>query len=103
MSSPDPLMPWWRLTAAARQTPLTRDEAAPYGFATRVAARAWTGNALPVSSLFPQWSWRALGVATVLALATLAVNYEALAQRSVEDTVLSADPVAAVVDLTSGS
>lgn len=102
MSSPDPLLPWQRLTAAARQTPLHDSEAAPYGFATRIAARAWAEGAAPVSPLFPQVSWRAFGVAAAVALATLAVNYEALAQRSPEEVVLSADPVSAAVDLTSG-
>ena len=31
---------WQRLTTAARQAPETRDAVAPYGFATRIAARA---------------------------------------------------------------
>ncbi|QYM79882.1 hypothetical protein K0B96_04490 [Horticoccus luteus] len=104
MNRPDPLQPWWRLTAAARRAPIARDEAMPYGFATRVVARAFADMPVASTSLFTQLSWRAFGVAAALALGFLAVNFQSLTQQQpIEDTVLNADPVSAVLDLSSGS
>lgn len=104
MSRPDPLQPWWRLTAAARRLSTTDDEAAPYGFATRLVAQAWAKPPASATSLFVQLSWRAFGVAAALALAILAINFQTLTQQQpIEDTLLNVDPVSTVLDLSSGS
>jgi hypothetical protein len=65
--------PWQRLVAAARQPSPPSDENAPFGFATRVAA---LGNATPHvrSSLFERFALRAVGVAALLALGSVAFN-----------------------------
>jgi hypothetical protein len=73
----DPRHPWSRLTAAARQVNDERETSAPYGFATRVAALAFAQNA-SMASLFDRMALRALGVASLLALFSIVLNYQAL-------------------------
>jgi hypothetical protein len=74
----DPRHPWTRLTAAARNARDERDSSAPYGFATRVAALAMAQEARVVS-LIDRFAFRALGVASLLAICSVALNYEVLA------------------------
>lgn len=73
----DPRHPWSRLTAAARTVRAERDESAPYGFATRIAALAFAQERR-VSSLFERFALRAVGVAALLALFSVVLNYQAL-------------------------
>lgn len=80
---------WLRLAAAARRAEDHRDEAAPYGFATRVAALALAERRVSAAALFERFSWRALGVAGLLALVSVASNYSALASPAAEDDVIS--------------
>ncbi len=78
MNSPDS---WQRLAAAARRAPDERDSAAPYGFAARVVARAWAASAAPIPFLGQfslRLSLRALGAASLLAVATAAASYPTL-------------------------
>lgn len=92
-----------RLLAAARQAPPpAADEAAPFGFSTRVAAQAFSAPA-PAPSIFGHLALRAAAVATVLALAAVAANYTAI-RGAFDDTASSQatdDPVSEVVDLGS--
>jgi len=77
--SPSPLPPgsvWNRLVRAARLAPDPRATAAPLGFGTRVVALA-LGRRAPVSLL----DLLALGVACILALCAVALNYEEAARR----------------------
>ncbi len=104
----DPRHPWARLTAAARTVPDERDTAAPYGFATRVAALAFAHEETVVS-LFDRFALRALGVASLLAIFSVAWNYRVLTAEpssqpvtfaSSEELVMPAyDPVAVVLDI----
>jgi len=100
MNTPDPR--WERLTAAARQVRDERDTAAPYGFATRVAARAFAAVEPPFSALLAKLSWRALGVAALLALASVAINYSAFSAHSssAEDDSASNEIVNEIVNLS---
>lgn len=77
MNPNDPRHPWMRLTAAARQVQDERDATAPYGFATRIAALASARTAKP-TSLFDAFALRALGVAALLAVFSVAMNYQTL-------------------------
>ncbi len=80
--SPSPLPPgsvWNRLATAARHVSDARATAAPSGFGTRVAALGLARRA-PVS-LLDLLAWRALGVACILALSAVALNYEEAARR----------------------
>lgn len=79
--SPDlnnPRHPWSRLTAAARTARDDREGPAPYGFATRVAALAFAQEQ-PFRSLLDVFALRALGVACLLAIFSVALNYGTLA------------------------
>jgi hypothetical protein len=64
---------------AVRQLPDARDTTAPTGFSTRVAALGLSRRA-PISFL-DLLAWRALGVACILALCAVALNYEEAARR----------------------
>lgn len=83
------LTPWQRLVAAARRAEDDRDTAAPYGFATRVVALAMAGDRVTTSALFERFSWRALSVAGLLALISVASNYSALASPPPEDDLFN--------------
>ena len=101
MNPTDPRHPWSRLVAAARSAPDDRDPSAPFGFSTRVAALALSAPPRPSLSLvFERLSWRALGVACLLMLASVAVSYPAIA-RAFDDEVNVRDPVAEVLELES--
>lgn len=95
---------WNRLVAAARTVPDEREIVLPVGFATRVAAR---GLAAPRSSgsLFELFSWRALGVAGLLALVCVLANLSALTTSSsttttYDDVMSGDDAVARLLDLS---
>ena len=86
----DPRHPWSRLTAAAREVRDERDASAPFGFATRIAALA-LAQERRVASLFERFALRAVGVASLLALFSVALNYQDLSTESVGVTVAQAD------------
>ena len=99
MNLNDPRHPWTRLVAAARQAPDDRDARAPYGFSTRIAALAASGE-FRVHSLFERFAFRAVGLACILALASVAVNYSALTTSrttTAEDEVIPVDDAVSVV------
>ena len=91
---------WPRLAAAVRRAPDPRDPAAPYGFATRVAALA-LAQERAVASLFERFSWRALSVAGLLAAVCLASNYSTLVSAFQNESVSVDDPVSEIVDIAS--
>jgi hypothetical protein len=103
----DPRHPWSRLTAAAREASDDRNTSAPYGFATRVAALAFAQEPHGVS-LFERFALRALGVAALLALFSVALNYQALSSSATGAAVAMSydgevtpkdDAVAIILDL----
>ncbi len=94
MNPTNPKQPWARLTAAARHVHDDRDTAAPYGFATRVTAIAFASSRSSLS-LVERFAWRAVGVAGVLAILSVALNYSALTHKAVpvEEPVADNDTV----------
>ncbi len=95
--NPQTPQPWDRLAAAARRAPAdSRDPAAPYGFATRVTARAF---ALPLPSaqgLLERLALRGLVVAGVLGLAAAGYGYTTLTAEQ-ETDLLTTDIVTEVL------
>lgn len=69
---------WRKLTALARSAPVDPG-VAPYGFATRVAARAATAPGEGAWAFFEHIAVRGLVVAAAFGLASVAFNYSALA------------------------
>ena len=94
MNLNDPKHPWARLTTAARSVSDDRDAAAPSGFATRVTALAFASSRSPLS-LVERFALRAVGVACLLAVLSVAVNYSALTRPTtpVEEIVSDDDTV----------
>jgi hypothetical protein len=84
---------WQRMVSAARQAPVADEGTAPYGFATRVAARALSEERPMLLAVFGRFSVRALWVAGLLMLASVAANYMLLAAGEDEEQSLL-DPVA---------
>jgi len=89
------LTPWERLVDTARRAPVPdeRDTAAPFGFATRVAAQALSAKRKPVS-LFESFSLRislrALGIACAMAVIAAGTSYHTIA-KLFADNVSPAD------------
>ncbi len=94
---------WRRLTALARQAPAGGDEAAPYGFATRVAARAAEARRASGSFvLFEKFALRGLIAAFAFTVASVAYSYTStLTGESESEIGLVSDPVAELLDLSS--
>lgn len=91
---------WQQLVAVARQAPVG-EAAAPYGFATRVAARGLSESERPgMLAVFGRFSVRALWIAGLLMLGTVAANYIAVAS-SEDDEQSLLDPVSEVLSTSS--
>ena len=92
-----PATAWQRLVSAARHAPGTDDAGvAPFGFSTRVAALALAIEPPTMRSMMNHLSWRALGVALMLMIFSIAANYSSLSFSSDSDQD-SFDPVADVL------
>jgi hypothetical protein len=85
---------WGRLVAAAQKAPAEDEAPAPYGFVTRVAARAMSERP-PALLAFGRFSVRALCIAGLLTLASGAANFLAFA-GSTDDEQAQIDPVSEV-------
>ena len=89
---------WARLTAGARRAPRGTAAVAPFGFSTRVAALAFAAER-PMRSLLERFSLRAVGVASLLAVASVVVNYPVLTAHPADDELIALeDPVAALLE-----
>ena len=94
-----PEQKWSRLVAGARGAVDPRDTSAPYGFATRVAALAGSAERMR-GSLLERFSWRALGVACLLAIASTAVSYSVGTTTADEDALSDDGAVSALLDIS---
>ncbi len=90
---------WERLVLAARGARDDRDTSAPYGFATRVAALAMAQRPPALTAIFERFSWRALGVAGLLALVSFAANFAFFNGSTDEDLMPDDTVVAALWDV----
>ena len=89
---------WQKLTALARSAPV-EPGAAPYGFATRVAAQAAAAPAAGPWAAFERFALRGLVVAAAFGMAAVAFNYSSLLSDQTEDYA-SADTVGELLDLS---
>lgn len=76
---------WNQLTALARQADDSRDLAAPYGFATRVIARAAKLPAGSPWAIFERIALRGLIAAAAISIASVAFNYSGHINETAED------------------
>lgn len=96
MNPPNPS--WEKLVAVARRAGDDRLESAPYGFATRVAALAMAGDGLKAATLFERWSLRAVAVAGLFAVLTVATNYSSFTSYGDDDLLSEESTMAALFD-----
>ena len=89
---------WQKLTAAARRVPTNEDVAVPYGFSTRVVSLAMAAAEPTIGSILDRFSWRALGVASLLAITSVAAGYTWNSTPSSEDLLSDEPMVAALFD-----
>ncbi len=95
--NPQTPQPWDRLAAAARRAPAdSREASAPYGFATRVAARAFALPLPSAQSLLERLALRGLVVTSVLGLAAVGYGYTTLTSEQ-ETDLLTSDIVTEVL------
>jgi hypothetical protein len=90
---------WQKLISAARLAP-AEPGAAPYGFATRIAAQA---HALPATPWLPleRFAVRGLLIAAVCGLASFAFNYSVFSTDPSEITAIgTTDVVADLLDIS---
>lgn len=92
---------WQRLIALARQAPANPADAAPAGFATRVAARA---GALPAGTPWlslERYALRGFVLAVVCSAAAVAFNFSILSPEQADNYVSSpSDTVLELLDLS---
>lgn len=95
------LIPWQRLLRIARQAPVDLEDAsAPFGFSSRLVALAWAPE-VPVGALLDRLSWRALGVALALMVASVAANFNPALSAFDDDTAaFLPDPVEEIISLS---
>jgi hypothetical protein len=79
--------PAWKRLVRLAAAPDAKPEMAPTGFATRVAARAFETSAVFGVPL-ERYVWRALGVATLVMIVTVALNVRPVI-RGIEEEALS--------------
>lgn len=84
---------WQRLVAAARQVPAEADEQAPFGFSTRVAARGVAVKPSGLDGAVARLSGRALLIAMLVMVATLATNLRPVLNGLADDVATLSDPV----------
>lgn len=88
---------WLRLVAAARQAPYDRDETAPFGFATRVAALGVMAPAAVLPrALLEKFALRGLFAACALSAAAAAFGYSAFTSEQ-ETEAVAGDTVTEVL------
>ena len=92
---------WRKLTAAARQAPPRGDDAAPFGFASRVSARA-LGSRRSGGAMIERLALRALSVAGLAAALALVTHLSVPASNASDDESLFTleDPAAIVLGVT---
>lgn len=88
---------WLRLATAARQAPDDRDETAPFGFATRVAALGLMAPAAVLPrAVFEKFALRGLFAACALSAAAAAFGYTAFTSEQ-ETEAVTGDTVTEVL------
>lgn len=99
MNPPDKA--WQRLVAAARRAPAGATAAAPFGFATRVAAQALAQPA-PAGLSLERLAYRALGVACLTAVLGVATHFALFATAGGEEEgfFTTDDPAAIVLEVS---
>jgi hypothetical protein len=97
MKPHSPESAWRRLAAAAAKAPDSLETSAPFGFASRVVARAFERQQPSFSTVLDRLSWRALAVSCVLTAICIASSYSSWASLAEEESVPQ-DPVSEIIE-----
>lgn len=89
---------WQRLAAAARNAPDLRDEAAPYGFATRVVALSARRPAESAWGAFERFALRGLLAACVVSAAAIAFGFKSFTGE--DEEVFAPDTVSEILTMS---
>ena len=84
---------WDRLLSAARKAPKGDEAAAPFGFSTRVAARAFARPDADTPAVFARVSLRALLCALLVTAATVATNLQPVLSTVEEEVAALSEPL----------
>jgi hypothetical protein len=90
---------WRKLTTLARQARDERDPAAPYGFASRVAAQAASIPLAGPWAVFERFALRGLMVAAAFGVGAIAFSYSTLMPEQA-DEYAAADTIGEILDLS---
>jgi len=95
---------WPRLTAAVRAAIAldTRDTAAPYGFATRIVARALGPKHAAAAPILVSYAMRALGISCLLAILLVSINLGAILRDIDDEAATLGDTPIETADIDSG-
>ena len=96
---------WPRITAAARAAIAadTRDTAAPYGFATRVVARALGPQYAAAAPLLVRYATRAFGLACLLAILLVSINLGAILRDINDEAAILGETPIETADIDNGA
>jgi hypothetical protein len=77
---------WQSAIDAARRTP-ARDDNAPFGFASRVATLRSSASSASTFFLWWKFTWRAIGIAALLLVASAAMNWSASSESALDPAI----------------
>jgi hypothetical protein len=90
---------WRKLTTLARQAGDERDSAAPYGFATRVAAQAASSPTAGSGAVFERFALRGLIVAAAFGVGAIVFSFSSIMPEPT-DEYATTDPMTEMLDLS---
>jgi len=98
------LTAWPRITAAARAAIAadTRDTAAPYGFATRIVARALGPRHAAAAPILVNYAMRAFGISCLLAILLVSINLGTILRDIDDEAATLGDTPVETADIDSG-
>ena len=91
---------WRKLTALARQAGDSREVAAPYGFATRVASRAGAISPGPSWAPIELYALRGLIVAATCGVTAVAFSFSGFTTSTLTDAYVAADAASELLDFS---
>ncbi len=93
---------WQKLIELARKAPVDTEASAPYAFSTRVVAQAFSETSAAATSVSAAKIYlRAMGVAGLIAVVTVAANLKPVLNNLDDDVATLSDPTVEVSDTSA--
>jgi len=95
---------WPRITAAARAAIAadTRDAAPPYGFATRIVARALGPKHAAAAPMLVSYAMRAFGISCLIAILLVSINLGTILRDIDDEAATLGDTPVETADIDNG-